>query len=201
MKILFKVLCIILAIMALPMMLLQPVIGAIMLIFAVLGIWKGNKMFEKKKEPAQAEMQPEPVGNQKTIKVAGISQYMDAVMVFAHENEEYEYTKKQIIKEEMEDEEIPEYNFYDQPVRFVYEPGNEYDSNAIAIYINELKIGYVPKEHISFIRNIVDSGRLVNAVCEFVGGNYKKYDSDSETLETTELNIGGRVTVTYKDEQ
>lgn len=160
-----------------------------------------------KKKPKTAETvavetisaEPQQSLLQKTIKVAGISNYMEAVMDFAIENDEFEYTKKQIKEEDLEDEEIPEYTFRGQHASFKFEPDNKYDKEAIAIYVKSSKIGYVPKDRIAFIRDIINSDRLKNATCEFVGGNYKIYDSGEDRLKTVELNIGARITVEYTE--
>ena len=198
MNILFKILCIILIVMSVLLMIINPILGIIILILAVFGLIKSNKLYRKKEKVLSQQPKDKPE-NTKTIKVSGITHYMDSVMIFVGENDEYEYTKRQIINEGMEDEEIPEYVFFDHPARFEFEPDNPYDSNAIAIYINELQIGYVPKENIDFIHDIVESGRLKKATCKFVGGNYKKYNSETETIEKTELSIGARITVEYEN--
>lgn len=174
-----------------------PVVGILFAAFGIFLIWFGRK-YQKKEKPVHPEVQEEPHYKEKTIKVAGITNYIDSVMNFAIENDEYEYTKSQIVKEELEDQEIPEYIFRDRPATFVYEPDNVYDSNAVAICIGNYKIGYVPKEHTGFIHDIIDSNRLISATCEFVGGNYRMYDSIDEIFIEKELNIGARVTVQYE---
>ena len=184
-------------------------LGLFFLFDGALLILISRLMKPKKNAPAKASPKEEtsksesvlddPKTQVKTIKVAGISNYLENVMDFAVENDEYEYTKKQIIAENLEDEEIPEYTFMDRPAEFIFEPDNEYDSNAIAIYVATKKIGYVPKERIPFIKDIIDSKRLKSATCEFVGGNYKIYDTDEGEIKKVELNLGARVTVEYTE--
>lgn len=192
MKIFLLVAGILLTLGGLILLLALPVAGILFAAFGGFLIWYSIRL---KKKAVQTALLDKDCA--RTFKVAGITKYMDAVMVFAGENEEYEYTKQQIIKEGMEDEEIPQYIFLEHPASLVYEPDNPYDSNAIAVYINELQIGYVPRDDIEDIRLLIDAGMIKSVMCEFVGGNYKIYNSDEETLETHELNIGARITVTY----
>lgn len=135
-----------------------------------------------------------------TIRVAGISNYTDAVLSLGDENDEYNYSKREIIENGLEDEDIPKYYFSTLPAEFVYEPNNPYDSNAIAIYVNGEKIGYVKSGSIAHIRKLIENDRIKDASCEIVGGKMKRYDSDTETVEKIDLDYGARITLTIKSE-
>ena len=154
--------------------------------------------------PMTPDPTPSPVTagtNQKceTIRVAGITNYTDEVRSLGDENPEYEYSKKEILEYGLEDEDIFEYLFDELPATFVYEPENEYDSNAIAVYVSGVKIGYVKKGSTSHIRKLIESGRLESASCEISGGKYKRLDSEDNTLEKSELNFGARITLRIKE--
>ena len=135
-----------------------------------------------------------------TLKAKGISRYQDAVKELGIENEEYRYTKKQIIEEGLEDEEISDYSFYPMDAYLIEEPENPYDSNAIAIYVHDSKIGYVDSGLTSIVKKILRSGNLISSTCEIVGGNYRVYDSEDEEFFVKELSLGARITLEYKAE-
>lgn len=72
----------------------------------------------------------------------------------------------------------------------VPEPENEYDPNAVAIYLHGKKIGHVKKGRCSRIKNLLKSEKFKGSDLEMHGGNYKKvrydYDKDQEYVETVE---------------
>lgn len=56
-----------------------------------------------------------------------------------------------------------------EPVRFTPEPDNQHDTNAVAVYVQEQKIGYVPRQQTNGIRMWHNSGAL-SALVERVNG-------------------------------
>jgi len=44
-------------------------------------------------------------------------------------------------------------------VQLIREPNNKYDRNAIAIYWNKLKIGFIPRSKNLIIKNLIDGGQ------------------------------------------
>lgn len=44
------------------------------------------------------------------------------------------------------------------PLDLVREPQNFYDNNAIAIFWNGTKLGYIPKKHNLVLKNMIDEG-------------------------------------------
>ena len=73
--------------------------------------------------------------------------------VFAKENE-YKlfggYKNKEIIEDDLEVAEFKDLRFYKHKISFLPEPTNDYDPNAIKVYITydevPIHIGYVPKK-------------------------------------------------------
>ena len=82
----------------------------------------------------------------------------------------------------------------------IEEPENPYDSNAIAIYVHDFKIGYVDSGLTSIVKKILRSGNLISSTCEIVGGNYRVYDSEDEEFFEKNLSLGARITLEYKAE-
>src|SRR5437016_1584714 len=47
------------------------------------------------------------------------------------------------------------------PALLVREPGNQYDKNAIAVYVDGKKIGYVPKKQNAVLAQFIDQNGIV----------------------------------------
>lgn len=214
MKAFFVVAGILLILMGLVLLIVNPIIGIIGIAIGVFALWN-SKRYKKKtatvgisaeksfENPVQETVSQEKISDEsniktETIKVAGISKYTDAVLSLGHENEDYSLSKKEIIENGLEDEDIYQYLFRQLPATFVFEPDNEYDSNAIAIYVAGVKIGYVKQGSIPHIRKLINEDRIVSASCEIVGGNSKRLDSENNSIEKTELNYGARITLKTK---
>lgn len=66
-------------------------------------------------------------------------------------------------------------------VKLVEEKGNKYDSNAIAVYLEDTpkKIGYIPKSDTQLIKNIINKYEYHSSGI-IKGGKYKKLDWDNK---------------------
>lgn len=206
MKVLLIVLGSLLAVLSLLLTIVNP-LALIGVAFGVVLIIYGKKYKKPKvetKAPIQStivQAKPEHATDgftRETIKVAGISQYTDNVLSLGTENPEYFYSKREIIDNSLEDEDIPEYTFRKLPATFEFEPDNEYDSNAIAVYVTGLKIGYVKQGTTAHIRKLIEGDKIESASCEIVGGKMKRLDSDDNSLEKKDLNYGARITLKVK---
>lgn len=63
------------------------------------------------------------------------------------------------------------------------EPDNEYDKNAIKVYLkdaegNDYHVGYVGKDQNLALKNILDNENITGQSAEFIGGKYKHIDYD-----------------------
>ena len=62
-------------------------------------------------------------------------------------------------------------------IKFVKEPTNEYDKNAIKIYVENLHIGYVPRELNETIGKYVDNRNYsIISSASIIGGPYKEFN-------------------------
>lgn len=59
-------------------------------------------------------------------------------------------------------------------VKLVKEDENEYDSNAVAVYFRDVKVGYIRKEETESVRNKIDAG--YNPYAKVFGGPYAEFD-------------------------
>jgi len=110
------------------------------------------------------------------FKVAGISYYKNNIKKILNKNtsesSKYVYRAKQTY------------------VALVPEPDNKYDKNAIAVYMNDYKIGHVPAEIVPFIRNIMDDYDFLGTI---TNGDY--YEDD----EIIEENFSCKVEIEYEN--
>lgn len=172
--------------------------GAIVVILIIVAVVFFVMKKKKKSAPQPAAEQPkaEPK-NEESIKVAGVSYRQEEIKSLGELNKDYKLTKAQI-KKDYPDEFIYEWVFPVYPARFEFEPDNPEDPNAIAIYIENVKIGYVKKGSTAHIRNLINSGVIDKVSCKLYGGAFKHYDSATEEFENEKSDIAAKVTITKK---
>ena len=117
------------------------------------------------------------------------------------------YTNKDILEYVHEVSEFEDLQFNDDEISFVPEPTNEYDPNAIKVFIHygneEIHhIGYVPKKYTSELKDILDSKSALTITACYVGGKIKESDydleKDKDVVVTNELTLGVAVEIKYK---
>lgn len=186
MKIIIRILGIVLAILGLLLCIVTPVVGIIAVIAGILLAVFAPKLAKPKdvQPDLVADPIPQPV-QEKDVKyftVAGFDHYQNELAALLEEkNEEYSYSAKKMMEEYLG--RIYQYEIEYRLVQFVPEPENEFDPNAIAVYCDGVKIGYVP------IKNQKDVEGLTSAEAEIYGGKWKEvvgdeYDYELETGET-----------------
>lgn len=115
------------------------------------------------------------------------------------------YKNKEIIEDDLEVAEFEDLIFYHDHISFVPEPTNQYDPNAIKVFIKyeeePIHIGYVPKEKNIEFNKILDNEDVRRIEAQYVGGKIKsvEYDSnkDKDIVVTEELTLGVEVKVFY----
>lgn len=65
-----------------------------------------------------------------------------------------------------------------EPIKIVPEPDNQYDPNALAVYVafsgDVLQVGYVPKERAAEIALLLEGESIVGEVSQITGGFVKQ---------------------------
>lgn len=142
---------------------------------------------------------------EKSFKVAGISFRTKDLMKLAVKNEDYSLSKKEIIDEELTDQNIYQYEFPVSKVELVPEPDNEYDQNAVKVVVDGVHIGYIKKGNCSQVKNLMAGDKIDHIGIWIGGGKYKNVMDDSGydekpnySLETGENEFGAKVTVYLK---
>lgn len=115
-----------------------------------------------------------------TLHITGTSHYMDNILCLAAENHLYDYSKKELIENGLEDERIYQYEFYPNKVELVAEPENQYDSNAIRVLIDDVHVGYVKSGSCTHVKKMLDSGHVAVIDAEIYGGAYKLLWEDED---------------------
>lgn len=115
-----------------------------------------------------------------TLHITGTSHYMDNILDLAIENQLYDYSKKELIEDGLEDERIYQYEFYPSKVELVAEPENQYDSNAIRVLIDDIHVGYVKSGSCTHVKKLLNSGRVTAIDAEIYGGTYKLLWEDED---------------------
>lgn len=156
-KILIVLGCIII-IMGLVLTLALPVAGILAVLFGVASIIYGKKLKPKKEDPEE-EMTITPM---EKFPVAGFDYYQEELKEFLTEPN-LDYNSTDIDKE---------YEFYTEwlTAELKDEPENEFDSGAIAVYVQGVKIGYVAKKDQQRVRDLGASECDV----EIYGGRFHK---------------------------
>lgn len=95
------------------------------------------------------------------------------------------YTNKDILDFVNEVYEFADLEFIDDEISFVPEPTNEYDANAIKVFIDfgeagKHHIGYVPKKHTATLNEILNNRDIRVIEASYVGGKLKEIDYDFE---------------------
>ena len=111
-------------------------------------------------------------------------------------NDEYTLSKKAFL-EEVADR-VYQYDTEYHPAQLVREPKNEYDPNAIAVYVDDVHIGYIAKKD----QKRIDLEQIESAEVEVYGGKFKEIDFDEyeETIRQGEIPYKARLYVILKKE-
>lgn len=114
------------------------------------------------------------------------------------------YTNKDILDYVFEVSEFEGLEFVNEEISFVPEPTNEYDPNAIKVFIdfgnNEVHhIGYVPKKHTSNLNEILINQKTIKVVASYVGGKIKEteydFEKDKDVVVIKELTLGVEIVI------
>lgn len=137
------------------------------------------------------------------FKVAGTSFRKNEIEDLATDNYEYEYTKKEIIDNMLDGEEIYQYYFNPHNVELIPEPDNQYDQNAIKVIIDNIHVGYIKKGSCSRIKNLINQNKVKKIDADIYGGKYKivEFDEykDSYVLERDETEYSVKIDLTVFD--
>ena len=164
-----------------------------------------------KNQPARPEPQTvqspapqKPELNWENHKVAGISFRNDAVMDLAIPDNDYEYTKKELIDNFLTDERVYQYYFNISTVELIPEPDNPEDPNAIKVVFDDHHIGYIKRGSCSRIKKLLTGNQIKQLKGELEGGKYKyvhEIDDGKYELEKDEAPFFATVRIAIEQEE
>ena len=106
-------------------------------------------------------------------RITGIDHYIENIELMAIPNPFYEDSKKEIIDNYMTEERIYEYTFEPHKIELRPEDDNSYDEKAVALYLNDLLVGYIKKGSCSHIRKLIKEDKIKKVEVNVYGGRYK----------------------------
>lgn len=133
------------------------------------------------------------------FKLSGVQYCKNDLVDILDVNEDFLMKKSEILENYDEDDVIYEYDIFDGSAKLVPEPENEHDSNAIAVVAEGIKIGYVPAELCSEVRDLIDDEYSYDVA--IMGGPYKKVVSDDSgnlQIEKGSLNFTATLSISKK---
>lgn len=111
------------------------------------------------------------------VRVAGFDFYQDELKELLYD-ENYEYTlSPKDFKEEVFQRTYQYLTEY-YPAKIVPEPENEHDPNALAVFVEGVRIGYIPRKD----QNKVNAFDTDTIEAEIYGGKYKELDEDDKII-------------------
>ena len=122
------------------------------------------------------------------IKITGVKHYADNIKSLMFENDEYSWSNKDLLDAYIEGDDIPEYISTATHVELIPEPDNQYDSNAIRVEIEGVKVGYVKSGSCSHVKNLLKSPNFKYVMIDkLIYGNIKHIYSDENDKDYIEV--------------
>lgn len=180
-----KLLSILIIVGGVVLMLISPALGLFFVALGALFIF----LTRKPKKGKETET--------RTYDIAGLSYHEEDLANIAQKSEEYEYTKKQIIDNELEDEKLYKYTFPSFG-KLEKDPQNEHDKNAVKVLCGGVHIGFIPAKNAVEVSEIMDKKKITRVFIAIDGGEYRLYDSDSNTITRGEDRYAGLVRLEFE---
>lgn len=106
-------------------------------------------------------------------RVAGVSHYIENILLLAKENPDYFLKKNEFIKRKLFEQPIYQYIFSYNKVELIPEPTNQYDQNAVQVLIDGNIVGYIKSGSCKHILNLISENRIEKIEAKIKGGKYK----------------------------
>lgn len=129
-----------------------------------------DNVINKFKEPPKPTYVA-PTSSKMKFVVAGVNYRMDQVIKLATPMKKWDMTNEELMRK-YSNKKIYRYFFTNEPVVLVPEPTNQHDPNAIKVMINNIHVGYVPKEDCARVKGFIQAGNYTLSAY-ITGGEYK----------------------------
>lgn len=129
--------------------------------------------------------------------VAGTSFRQDAIKRLLRENPEYDAPSEDILSHHGDDDRIYRYKAYTtENIKFVEEPDNPHDPNAIRVEIDGIHVGYVKRGSTGRVKRLL-SDPNAKAYAQIFGGPLKYVYEDADGELYMSNNTGNEIGVMY----
>lgn len=138
------------------------------------------------------------------FKVSGTSFRKENFYDILSEDYFWDMTKGELVELGMIDEPIYKYENGGGEAKLIPEPDNQYDPDAIAVYVDDTHVGYVPSKKCAKVKRLLDSGTIVYAFAEIYGGPFKiirENDDGKYTISKKDHDFGVQVTLYIKNKE
>lgn len=208
---------ILLIVMSMLLLIVSPIAGVLGIVFGILIIVIGRKSGKhspveqsspaltheelvKKYPPqnrsAEADEEETDLEIGERHRIAGTSYRREGIESLGKPNEEFSYTKRELIDLGLTDERIYELTFSPQDVQLIEEPDNPHDPNAIKVVIDGVHVGYIKSGSTAHVKKLMNNRKIQKITAKIGGGKFKlvesEYDDEKDreiyTLTTDEVN-------------
>lgn len=111
--------------------------------------------------------------------VAGVEYHRDDLAFLATEQKKFTMPIDKIIEKGWTNKKLFRYYFTNEPVQLVAEPNNAHDPNAVKVLINNIFVGYIPKDSNELALKMLAAG-YQNITAKISGGDYKKVNDSGQ---------------------
>lgn len=131
-----------------------------------------------------------------TFQLAGVYYYNSNISRVAIPNPMWNYKKDQILAQGMEGSTIYRYKKTHKPATLRDEPNNPHDKNAVAVYMDNLLVGYIKKDDIARVKSIRRTRSVKSIIGCITGGEFKTVYEHSP-IEKDMLSFSISITIEY----
>ena len=127
--------------------------------------------------------------------VAGVSRHQDLFTKYGYLNDDYFLSDKQLKENGIREHSIPKYGFGNLDLSIKPDPDNEFDPNAIKVYLGGEHVGFIRSEDTEYIHDMMEEDRIADVDGRIIGGPAKRYDPISNQIKTVDQYFGIRLYV------
>lgn len=119
---------------------------------------------------------------EETFHAVGVSYYENNIRKLATNNPDWKLTASQIRDGGKAGKRIFRHYYINKPVKFMEEPKNPHDKNAVAVVIAGELVGYISRENNIHVKDILKNHEIKSLSSFIGGGEYKIVLEDGDVI-------------------
>ena len=127
--------------------------------------------------------------------VAGVSKHQNLIPKNGFLNDDFFLPDILLEEKGIHEHSIPKYGFENLDLSIEPDPDNEFDPNAIKVYLGGEHVGFIRTEDTEYIHEMMEADRIADVDGRIVGGPAKRYDPVSNKIKTVDQYFGIRLYV------